>query len=449
MSEAESLSVATEAEQDSRRYVFTDWSVQSKVKPLVISRAKGVWLYDVHGKAYLDFASQLVNVNAGHQHPKIVQAIKEQAETLGYVTPYLGNLPRTELARTLAQITPGDLTKSLFTSGGAEANENAIRIARLYTGRPKVITRYRSFHGATHGAITLSGDSRRWTSEPAIPGVVHALDAFCYRCSFGQKPQTCNLECLAHVEEVIWNEGPDQVAAVMVEVVTGANGIIVPPPGYMPGLRALCDKYGIMLIADEVMTGFGRTGEWFACNHYNVVPDIMTFAKGVNSGYVPLGGVIVRQPIADYFEDHTFWGGLTYAGHPLACAAAVATIQVYKEEGMVENSKRMGRVLLREMEALGDRHPSVGDVRGIGLFAGIELVKDKETREMLVRWNGPTQGVGGEVREEMLKNGVYSFGRWNVLFIAPPLCITESELEQGIAVIDDALKIADAAAAGS
>jgi taurine---2-oxoglutarate transaminase len=449
MAEAQSVSAAVQAEQESRKHVFTDWSVQSKVKPIVIARAKGVMLYDVHGKSYIDFASQLVNVNAGHQHPKIIQAIKDQAETLGYITPYLNTIPRTELARTMAEITPGDLVKCMFTSGGAESNENAIRIARMYTGRHKIITRYRSFHGATNGALALSGDSRRWSAEPGMPGVVHALDAFCYRCSFNHKPQSCNLECLSHLEELVWNEGPDQVAGIMVEPVVGANGIIVPPPGYMQGLRALCDKYGIMLIADEVMSGFGRTGEWFACQNWNVTPDIMTFAKGVNSGYVPLGGVIVRQPIADYFEDHTFFGGLTYAGHPLACAAALATIQVYKEEKMVENSKQMGRVLMRELEAMKERHPSVGDVRGLGLFCGVELVKNKETREMLVRWNGPTQGVGAEVREKALQSGLYMFGRWNVLFVAPPLCITQDELRQGLAILDEALDIADTAATAS
>lgn len=432
-----------------REHVLVSWSVQSKVKPLVITDAEGVWMYDATGRKILDFSSQLLNLNAGHKHPKVIRAIQEQAEKLCYIGPNFANDVRAELARMIAEKAPGDLTRVLFTTGGAEANENALKAVRLATGRRKIITRYRSYHGATFGALSLSGDNRRWANEPGMDGVVRVYDPYCYRCSFSQKPESCHLECVANIEEVIWYEGPQEIAALLVEGLTGTNGIFVPPPGYMPALRALCDKYGILLVVDEVMSGFGRTGKWFAVDHWGVVPDVITFAKGVNSGYVPLGGMILNEKLSDFFEDHMFWGGLTYSGHPLACAAGIATVGAYEEEGMIENSHRLGPVLLDELKAVQEKHPSVGDVRGLGLFCGVELVKSKETREPITPWNSPTAGIAAELSKELMALGLFVFCRWNMIFIAPPLCITEEELRYGVSLIDRGLSVADAAVAAS
>ena len=424
--------------KDTRDHVLISWSAQGQVQPLVVTGAEGVWFYSGE-RRILDFSSQLINSNLGHQHPKVVRAIKEQAEKLCYIGAAFTDEARATLARMLAEVAPGDLTKTLFTTGGTEAVESAIKMARLYTGRHKILTYWRSFHGQTQGAMTAGGDSRRWANEPGIPGVVHFLQPDPYRSIFGNDAQ----KALAHVEEVIWYEGPQYIAAIMVEPIIGSAGLIVPPDGFIEGLRTLCDRYGIVLILDEVMTGFGRTGKWFAAEHAKVAPDIMTFAKGVNCGYVPLGGAMVDEPIAKHFEDHVLWQGLTYSGHALGCAAGVATLEAYREEHVIENSARMGDLLLRELRAIGERHPSVGDVRGKGLFVGIELVKDKKSKEMLERWNGPTQKVANAIKSALMERNVYIFARWNVLFIAPPLIINEEELRIGIRAIDDVLGIAD------
>ena len=436
---------AAQVNQDSARHVMVSWSVQkaANTNPLVISEARGSYFWDSDGKRYLDFSSQLINSNLGHQHPKVVAAIKEQADKLCYIGPNFQNEARATLARMLAERTPGDLVKTFFTVGGAEANENAIKMARAYTGRHKVITRYRSYHGATSGAMTLSGDNRRWGNEPGIGGVVRVPDPYPYRCNFKDCGEVCSMRCATNIEDVLYFEGPDKVAAILVEVVTGTNGIFVPPPDYLPYLRQLCDKYGILLIFDEVMTGFGRTGKWFAADHYGVTPDILTFAKGVNSGYVPLGGAIMSQKLADFFDDKMFWGGLTYSGHPLACAAGIATLEAYEEEGVIENSARLGRQLLTELTALKDKHPSVGDVRGLGLFCGIELVKDRQTREGMPPWNGSDQALTGKLKTALMERGVFVFCRYNMLFIAPPLTITEAEMQEGVRAVDEVLAIAD------
>ena len=432
---------------DHCNHVLVSWSVQSRSADApVFVGGKGCWFYTSDGKAYLDFSSQLVNLNLGHNHPRVIAAIKEQAEAGCFVSPSIAVESRSTLARMLAEIAPGDLNRVLFTNGGAEANENAIKIAKMVTGRHKVISRFRGYHGATMGAISAGGDYRRWPFEPGVPGTIRVFEPYCYRCSFSQKPESCHLECVSHIEEIIGYEGPQSIAAIIVEVITGGSGVIVPDPRYYPALRALCDKYGILLIADEVMTGFGRTGEWFAINHWNVVPDMITFAKGVNSGYVPLGGVIVSERIARFFDDRMLWCGLTYSGHPLACAAGVATLWAYQEEGLIENSRRLGEIALAEMRAIMSRHPSVGDVRGKGLFAAFELVKNRETREMLVPWNSPGLGVMADVRRYLLSRGLSTNIRWNILMVAPPLVITEAELRQGLAIIDEALAIADRAA---
>ncbi len=437
---------AERVKEDSAKHVMVSWSVQkaANTNPLVVSEARGSWFWDADGKRYLDFSSQLINSNLGHQHPKVVAAIKEQADKLCYIGPNFQNEARSTLARMLAERTPGDLVKTFFTVGGAEANENAIKMARAYTGRHKVITRYRSYHGATSAAMTLSGDNRRWANEPGITGIVRVQDPYAYRCTFKDCGEVCSMGCARNIEDVLAFEGPDNVAAIMVEVVTGTNGIFVPPPEYLPYLRQLCDRHGIVLIFDEVMTGFGRTGKWFAADHYGVTPDILTFAKGVNSGYVPLGGAIMNQKLADFFEERMFWGGLTYSGHPLACAAGIATLEAYEEEGVIENSARLGRTLLAELTALKERHPSIGDVRGLGLFCGVELVKNRQTREGLPAWNGKDQTLTGKLKNALLERGVFVFCRYNMLFIAPPLTVTEEEMMIGVRAVDEVLNLADA-----
>ena len=431
--------------EDDARYVLHSWSVQSAISPLPVAGAEGCWFWDYDGKRYLDFASQLVNVNIGHQHPKLVAAIKEQADRLCTIGPPMANDKRSELARLIAEVTPGNLNKTFFTNGGAEANENAVKVARWYTGRQKVVARYRSYHGATGGAITLTGDPRRWAAEPGIPGVVRMLDPYTYRCPAGH-PDPCPV-CSGgpHLEEILQYEGPQTVAAVILETITGTNGVIVPPDGYLPSLREVCDRHGIVLIFDEVMAGFGRSGRWFACEHWDVVPDIITVAKGINSGYVPLGAMVISDPIADWIHDKPFQGGLTYSGHPLACASGVASIEAFREESIVENAAAMGTVLEAELRKLADRHHSIGDIRGRGLFFGIELVRDRETREPLVPFNAGGEAAAPVARltKAAMKRGLYLFVHWNVVMIVPPLVITREELEEGLSVLDEVLSIAD------
>ncbi len=431
-----------QVKRDTRDHVFISWSAQGALAPLVVTGGEGCWILS-GDRRILDLSSTLVNANLGHQHPKVVRAIADQAERITYAAPSFTDEPRATLARVIAEIAPGDLAKTLFTTGGSEAIENAIKMARLFTGRHKVLAQWRSFHGQTAGAMTAGGDNRRWANEPGIPGVVHFLNPDPYRSLFGSDVQ----KALAHVEEVIWYEGPSEIAAIVCEPIVGASGLIVPPDGFFQGIRTLCDRYGIVMILDEVMTGFGRTGKWFAAEHWNVVPDVMTFAKGVNSGYVPLGGTIVDGPIAKHFDDHVLWHGLTYSGHALACAAGIATIQAYKDERVIENAAAMGEVLARELRGLMERHPSVGDVRGKGLMWGIELVKDRRSKEMLERWNGPSQRLATALRNDLMKRDVYLLCRWNLMIVAPPLIIREDELRIGIRAIDEALAIADRYAA--
>ena len=429
-----------------RQYVFFSWTAQSATNPIPVTGGEGVYFWDVDGRRYLDFSAQLMNLNLGHQHPRVVEAIKEQADALCYVYPGMATQVKGELGRLLAEITPPNLTKTFFTLGGAEANEHAIRMARMFTGRFKIISRYRAYHGATAGAMTLSGDPRRLAVEPLIPGVIHVFDPYCYRCVFGQRPETCHRECITHIEEVIKFEGPENVAAMFIEGVTGTSGLIIPPDDYWPRLREMCDKYGILLIADEVMSGFGRTGQWFAVNNWDIQPDMITMAKGLTSGYLPLGAVVVSQEIADYFGDHTLACGLTYSGHPMSCAAGVAAINVYKEEKVIENVRSMAEVLAQEYAALYERHPSIGDIRQIGLFSVIELVKNRETREPLAPWNAKVEelGVMAEVGPALRERGLYTFCKWNWIFVVPPLIINEAELKKGLSIIDEVLEITDA-----
>jgi len=431
--------------EDAKRYVLHSWSVQNALDPIPVAGGEGRYFWDFDGKRYLDFASQLVNVSIGHQHSKVVAAIKEQAEKLCTIGPPMATEPRSTLARLLAEVTPGDLEMSFFTNGGAEANENAIKLARWYTGRHKIIARYRSYHGATGGAITLTGDPRRWPAEPGIPGVVRMFDPYTYRCPAGH-PDPCPV-CTGgpHLEEILQYEGPHTVAAVILETVTGTNGIIVPPDGYLQSIREVCDKYGILLIADEVMAGFGRTGKWFGVDNWDVVPDILSVAKGINSGYIPLGAMIVRKPIADWLRDKYFAGGLTYSGHPLACASAVASIEAFKEEGIVEHAAEMGPVFAEQLQTLQDKHPSIGEVRGLGCFWGIELVKNRETREPLVPFNATGEAFApvARVYKAALERGLYLMTHWNVVMVCPPLTITREEFEEGMSVLDEALAVAD------
>lgn len=435
-----------------REYVMHSWSVQSKRNPLVVNKAEGVYFWGTsypggEERKYLDMASQLVNSNIGHQHPKVVAAIKEQADKLCFAAPSFANEKRSELAKLLSEVAPKGLKCSFFTNAGADANENAVKIARAFTKKTKIITRYRSYHGATYGAIALTGDPRRPPVEPTMPGVVRVLDPYCYRCPFGQKEGSCGLECAKQIEEVILYENPATVAAVMIESVTGSNGVFIPPKAYYEEVRRICDKYEVLLIADEVMSGFGRAGAWFAIQNFGVSPDIMTVAKGINSGYVPLGAVIMSEKVAAGLKDEFLYCGLTYSGHPLACAAAVATIKAYKDEKIIENSAKMGKVLAARLAEMKKKHPSVGDARNIGLFGVLELVKDRSTKEPLVPWNG-TGPVMAKIGDYLMEKGIFMYIRWNYIFVVPPIVIDESQMAEAFEAIDGALAIADASLAG-
>lgn len=420
-----------------REYTFFSWSIQSQVNPIPVEKAEGIFFWDTDGKRYYDFSSQLMNTNIGHQHPKVVKAIQDQAAKICFVHPGNATDVRGLLGMKIAEVTPGNLKKTFLTLGGAEANENAIKLVRFYTGRNKIMARYRSYHGATHGAIALTGDYRRLAVEPTMPGAVHFLDPFCYRCPFGQKENSCNRECISHVEEIIKYEGPDKVAAIIMEGVVGSNGLIIPPDDYWASIRKICDKYGILLIDDEVMSGWGRTGKWFAVDHWNVVPDIITTAKGITSGYLPLGACIVSEPIAKFFDDKYLYAGLTYNGHALACAAALATIGVYQEDALIDNAARMGIILKGALEEIKERHPSVGDVRVIGLFSALELVINRETKESFPP--AKMAELGKYLREKGLFTFIMANNLGSILFIVPPLCINESQLMEGLAIIEEAL----------
>jgi taurine--2-oxoglutarate transaminase len=427
--------------QENRDYTLFSWSVQSAANPIYLKRAEGVYFWDGDDNRWLDFSSQLINLNIGHQHPKVLNAIKEQVDKLCFAGPSFATEPRGTLGKKLAEVT--GLSKAFFTLGGSEANENAMKMARLYTGRNKIITRYRSYHGATMGSMTASGDPRRWPVEPGIPNMVRVFDPYCYRCPFGQKVETCHRECVSHIEEVIQMEGPGSIAAILVEGVTGSNGLLVPPDDYYPKLRALCDRHGILLIADEVMSGFGRTGTWLATQHYGITPDIVTAAKGLTSGYMPLGTVIVSEPIARYFETHMLSGGLTYSGHPVCCAAAIANLAVYEEESIFENVRVQGAYLSDRLKAMRERFACVGDVRSIGLFSVIELVKDKTTREPLAPFNGSSPEMAA-LAAYLKENYLYAFTRFNMLWVCPPLVITQQQLGSGLDIIERGLALVNA-----
>ncbi len=433
--------------RDDRAHVFHSWSAQALIDPLPIASAQGSHFTDYSGKRYLDFSSQLVNVNIGYQHPKLVAAIQEQAARLTTISPAFANDARSEAARLIAEIAPGDLNMVFFTNGGAEATENALRMARLHTGRHKVMAAYRSYHGATAGAIAMTGDPRRWASEPGMPGVVRYWGPYPYRSAFHAENEAQESErALQHLRDIIAVEGPQTIAAIILETVVGTNGILVPPPGYLEGVRAICDEFGIMMIADEVMAGFGRCGEWFAVDHWGVTPDLITFAKGVNSGYVPLGGVIMTDRVAATFAERPYPGGLTYSGHPLACASAVASITIFREEGIVEHARALGEdVIGPELRRLAERHPSVGEVRGLGVFWALELVRNRETREPLVPFNaaGADAAPMNEFAAACKQRGLWPFTHFNRTHVVPPCTTSADEVREGLAILDEALEVAD------
>ena len=447
---APSAPTNAESTDADRRHVFHSWSAQHQIRPLPIAGGEGAWFWDNEGNRYLDFGSQLVNLNLGHQHPRLVAAIKAQADLLCTVAPPFANDVRTEAARLVADHAPGRLDRVFFTNGGAEANENAVRMARLHTGRQKVLATYRSYHGATAAAITLTGEPRRWPSEPGFPGVVHFFGPYTYRSAFHATTEEEECErALEHLAQVIQMEGGHTIAAVVLETVVGTNGVIVPPEGYPPGGRELCDRHGILLIADEVMVGFGRVGEWFAVDRWGVEPDLISFAKGVSSGYVPLGGVVLSDEVAATFDDRPYPGGLTYSGHPLACATAVESIRIFEEDDVVGRARRLGEQVIRpELEAMAQRHPSVGEVRGLGCFFAVELVRDRSTREPLVPFNatGADAAPMAEFAAACKAGGVWPFTHFNRTHVAPPLVISEDDLRTGLAAIDAALEVTDAAA---
>ncbi len=431
-----------------RAHVFHSWSAQHLISPQPLAGGAGCEFWDHDGNRWLDFSSQLINLNLGHQHPKVIAAIVEQAQRLCTVAPSFANETRNEAARLITSHAPGGLDRVFFTNGGAEANENAIRLARGHTGRAKVLAAYRSYHGATAATMALTGEPRRWGSEPSVPGIVHFMGPYPYRSSFGAttEAEECD-RALAHLAEVVQYEGPELIAAIVLETVVGTNGVIIPPDGYLQGVRALCDEHGILLVLDEVMVGFGRTGKWFAADHWGVVPDLLTFAKGVNSGYVPLGGVIMTEAVADSFATRAYPGGLTYSGHPLACAAAVGAIGAMEDDGVIEHAAHIGTAVLGPgLRELASRHPSVGDVRGLGCFYAVELVKDRDTREMLVPFNasGDAAQPMAEVVGACKKAGLWPFAHWNRIHLAPPLIVTEEECARALAILDDALTVADA-----
>jgi taurine--2-oxoglutarate transaminase len=423
----------------SKKHTIFEWVAQGTIDPIPVARAKGIYFWTPEGKRFIDFNSQLMCVNIGHGDPRVIEAIQKQAALLTYVTTSMTTEPRARLGAKLAEITPGDIDVFFFTNGGAEANENALKIARSYTGRQKIISFYRSYHGATAGAMAATGEPRGWFQTP-LPGFVHVLSPY---HGLGRGWETPD-EALRYLEEVIQLEGPQSIAGIIMEPVTGTNGILIPPDGYHQGLRALCDKHGILLIADEVMTGFGRTGAWFAVDHWNVVPDLITMAKGITSAYVPLGAVGMRRKIADKFKDAPFPSGLTYSSHTLACAAALATIAVYEEDGLIEKARQTGKVMAGLLADLSARHPSVGAVRSIGLFGVIELVRNRKTLEPMAPFNSTSPemvALGKFFRQE----GLFTFVRWNYFFTNPPLCITEAELRDAFAIIDRGLAIMDRA----
>lgn len=433
---------------------FWTWSAQGKVAPIPIKKAKGVYFWDVNDKRYLDLNSMVMCCNIGHGDERVIEAMVNQVRELPFAGPGMATHPRAEIGQVLKEVVPQGLTRFLYTLGGADANENAIKLARGATGKFKILARYRSYHGASAGAVAASGDPRRVAWEPNVmPGVVHFLDPYRYRSTFHRtnpdiSEEEFTQDYLNHLEEIIQYEGPQTIAAVMVESVTGTNGIFVPPAGYLQGVRRICDKYEIKLICDEVMSGFGRTGRWFAVDHWDVKPDIMTMAKGLTSGYAPLGAVAMRAEIADAYKDRVYEGGLTYNGHPVSLAAAIANIRVMQQDGLIDKAAATGQVMADMMAELKDRHPSIGETRSIGLFGILELVRDRKTKEPMAPFNGGSVEMTA-LKKFLLDHGVFAYTHWHTLLLIPPLIISPEQLAEGFAVIDEALQITDRAVKNS
>ena len=439
----------TESEQviqDNLDYTLFSWSKQKDISPIAVKRAEGVYLYDYDGKRYLDFSSGLVNVNIGHGHQRVTNAVIEQMNEVSYVTPSCVTKARGDLGKKLASVTPEGMNKTLFTVCGATAIDNAIKLARLYTGRHKIIARYRAFHGASYGAMTAGGDPRKLASDSQqVPNIVHVEDPYCYRCPWGQEPGSCQKLCISHVERVVEFEGPENIAAIIMEGESGTSGCIKYPAGYLKSIRSLCDKYGILLIADEVMSGFGRTGKWFGVDYHGVVPDMIATAKGITAGYLPLGALVVSDAIANHYNDRVLWLGLTYSAHPVTCAAGLEVLKIYEDENLIENAAVMGKYIDERMIEIAARHPSVGDFRNTGLLGCIELVKNRVTKEPMAPYNAkPAEMmIMNKVATRLKEAGMYTFVRWNYIFIAPPLCINHIQVDEGLAMIEEALSVAD------
>ncbi len=428
-------------------YTLFSWAKQGNLNPINASHAKGSYFYDRDGKKYLDFSSQLMNVNIGHGDQRITDAVTKQMKEVSYVYPGMATDVRGKLGKKIAEITPGNLTKTFFTLGGAEAIENGIKLARMYTGRHKIITHYRAYHGATYGAISAGGDPRRFpVDSQAMPNVVHVENPYAYRCPWNSSSiEECGELALAHLERVIKFQNPESIAAILFEGESGSSGCIKYPPMYLKKVRDICDRYGILLIVDEVMSGFGRTGKMFGIDHHGVTPDIMCLAKGLTSGYLPLGGTVVTDTIANYFNDHPMVIGLTYSAHPTLCAAALENIRIIEEEQLVDRATKMGTYIEAEIEKLKKKHPSIGDFRNTGLLGCIELIKNRKTKEPITPWNAKpnemeiTNKMAAKIREL----GMFTFVRWNWIFIAPPLNIRKEEVDEGLEIVSQAIAIAD------
>ena len=433
--------------QNNLDYTLFSWSKQGGLNPINASYAEGSYIYDRDGKRYLDFSSQLMNVNIGHGNQRITEAVAKQMKEVSYVYPGMATDVRGRLGKKLAEITPGNLTKTFFTLGGAEAIENGIKLARMYTGRHKIITHYRAYHGATYGAITASGDPRRFpVDSQAMPNVVHVENPYAYRCPWNSTSiEECGKLALAHLERVIQFENPDSVAAILFEGESGSSGCIKYPPMYLKHVRELCDKFGMLMIDDEVMSGFGRTGKMFGIDHHDTTPDIMCLAKGLTSGYLPLGGVVVTDKIAEYFNDHPMTIGLTYSAHPTLCAAALENLKIIEEENLVERAAEMGLYIEEQVEKLKKKHKSIGDFRNTGLLGCIELVKNRKTKEPITPWNAKPEDmeVTNLMASKIRELGMFTFVRWHWIFVAPPLNISKIEVDEGLKIISEAISIAD------
>jgi len=433
--------------QNNLDYTLFSWSKQAGLNPISIERAEGVYLYDRDGKRYIDFSSQLMNVNIGHAHPAVRDAVIKQMNEVSYVYPGMITKVRGELGKKLAEIAPGTLNKTFFTLGGAEAVENAIKLARVYSGRPKIIAQYRSYHGGTYAAMSVGGDPRKFPIDSqGIPNVIHVENPYSYRCPWGSDSQEeCSERGAAQLERVIQFENPESIAAIIMEGESGSSGCIKYPPGYWQKVKKIADKYGILIIDDEVMSGFCRTGKWFAIEHHNVEPDIICMAKGLTSGYLPLGGIIVKEEIAKHFDETALPLGLTYSAHPVSCAAALATIKIYEDENLLENSVEMGKYMDAKLEMLMQKHISIGDYRNTGLLGVIELVKNRDTKEPIAPWNAKPEEmeITNKLAASIRESGMFTFVRWNWIFVAPPLCITKEQIDEGIAIISKAIDIAD------